>query len=104
MDIYIWYVRFYLEAIGGACRVGGRRYFFFLPHFFFSFPFFPFPFFSPLLSLFSLLSIFPFKLAPPLQCSSIFLVYVQLTICMPMVVHLYSKGGWHSQKKCHMNT
>ena len=55
----IWYVRFYLEAIGGAYRVEGRgfeprcgTFFFPLPHFFFSFPFFPFLFFSPLVSFF----------------------------------------------------
>ena len=56
----IWYMQFYLEAIGGACRVEGRgfeprcgTFFFPLPNFFllsfFSLSFF----FSPLVSFFS---------------------------------------------------
>ena len=59
MDI-LWYVRFYLEAIGGACRVEGRGFeprcgTFFSPFliFFSPFLFFPFLFFSPLVSFFS---------------------------------------------------
>ena len=88
--LILWYVRFYLEAIGGACRVEGRGFeprcgTFFPPFliFFFSFPFFSlsFFFFSPGFLFFLLLSIIPFKLAPPLQCSSIFLVTIE---CMPM--------------------
>ena len=58
----IWYVRFYLEAIGGACRVEGRgfeprcgTFFSPLPHFFSSFPFF----FSP-----GFLFFFSFPLSP----------------------------------------
>ena len=55
----------------------GVVHFFSLPQFFFlSFPFFPFPFFLSPGFLFFLLSIIPFKLAPPLQCSSIFLVII----------------------------
>ena len=77
--IGLWYVRFYLEAIGGACRVQGRGFEPRCGTFFFPSSFFPLSFFSPSFFLspgfffFLLLSI-PFKLAPPLQCSSIFLV------------------------------
>ena len=103
-------MRFYLEAISGACRDEGRGFeprcgtLFFLPNFFSPFLFFPFlfflfsplvsffsplvsffsplvsfflpwfPFFLSLVSFFSLLSIIPFKLAPPLQYSSIILI------------------------------
>ena len=82
----IWYVRFYLEVIGGACRVEGRGFeprcgtFFFPFLIYFLLSFFSLSFFfSPGFLFFLLLSIISFKLAPPLQCSSIFLVsmYVQ---------------------------
>ena len=56
----IWYVRFYLEAIGGACRVEGRGFeprcgTFFSPFliFFSPFLFFPFLFFLPWFPFFS---------------------------------------------------
>ena len=48
--------------------------------------FFFLSFFSPLVSFFFLLlSIIPFKLAPPLQCSSIFLVIIY--VVKPMHTH-----------------
>ena len=54
LAMYIWYVQFYLEAIGGVCRVEGRGFeplcctFFFLPPFLFSPFLFPSPFHFPL--------------------------------------------------------
>ena len=68
---YIWYVRLNPEVVarcsGVGCRVRSHDSCFA--------PFFPSPFFSPiLLSLFPFLS-FAFMLAPPLQCSRLFLEY-----------------------------
>ena len=72
-------------GIGGWLQSGRSRVrallwnsvFFFLslsPFLFFSLSFSPFPLFLPSLPFISPPSFFPFMLAPPLQCSSIFLV------------------------------
>ena len=103
-DIYMYstYVRIYppgVVAIGGWLQSGRSRVrsllwnsggFFLSPFLYFSLSFSPFPLFLPSLPFISPPSFFPFMLAPPLQCSSIFLVIWSAgCVCM---VRVYGKG------------
>ena len=93
-DIYMYstYVRIYPPGgshrqLAAEWKVAGSSpavelWGFFLSLLFFPLSFSPFPLFLPSLRFISPPSFFPFMLAPPLQCSSIFLVIVHCQLAV----------------------